>query len=352
MIDAVAGCSGVRVLHLIDPPEAVPVRGRPGPRACSELDAALCAAVIASTPQLDHEVLILGTDRAERWARAFGLPCESRVGVGPGVGRGRPAVRRFVRARSSFDALQAWSERTSHAIQGIPRAIGHATVAREMGGHCVIRSSDSGDANSLARSSFRDRLGVDPRDRLVGLVSWSGVPTDAAKGRWVCSLASTMGERSTLVMSDRSTGITRAMRMGEQINDRVGLVVLDGPVLPLIGLFDAALCVDLPSSPEDLARAEALAHATRGTPLAVGFRVDASRSCESGSVELDVHSATRAGAPSLGEALARALADSEGSRDRGGGAPACVSAQCAHRMLTLWQGMSTTGGDRAREGAA
>ncbi len=203
----------MRVLHLIDP-------SGPGGGACT---LKLAADVLASTPEVHHEVLVIGNGRHVAQARRCGLEPRGRMGAPlnrPGLALGalRGLLRSEERDSGSYDFVHAWTLTSAgaalragarrvlvtaaaaapldHADRGRLRraeviGLGPGAARRLAAAGVPVRGAlpvvaDRGAIDFDQRPLLRQEWGVDETCFVVGLL---GDPPGAADGEFAISAA-------------------------------------------------------------------------------------------------------------------------------------------------------------------
>jgi hypothetical protein len=313
-----------RVLHVIEPGSSL---------ACSGSDAACLwlLTLIAQTPGLCHDVLVLGTQRDEEHLLALGIDTTDRITPlrGDPVLASR-ALERFIACRGGADATLAWTTRAGDALRaarapnlrlaslavaaGPGAGVKREESARESDplpagakGETPSRSpeaqaTEQGDigrmtgpdempappseADAHARSGvwplpprvhgrddLRRALEIEDHEVVIAFISDRPEHTDPRVLIWAIDMLRLIGVPATALASSRAPAMTPARRMMPMARMGVGLIEVDGPTTPFMPACDILIAVGasrrMPGAPEVTAPAALLARAAlvQGSPV-------------------------------------------------------------------------------------
>jgi len=338
-----------RVLHLIDPPRPLlePGRAGSGEPVVGEPEALLCRAVMSALDEVEHTALVIGNRDAERWAQAFELPGRDRLcAPSEAIGVACRAVRRFVGLRGPFNAIQAWSDRSARVAAEVARRSRlPVRVAppptRALGAERELPRIAHPRA-PIDRHRMRAELGIEARDRVIALIAREDRLADAFEARWILGLTSRMGVPATLLVARTHRDVARAIDIHRIASEDCGLVVVDGPVLPILPACDGALCVD----PEPGPRETPWARLVLASAAAGGLPCAAKRWAHERLGHPAPLCANHETAPAVAQALSSALESPSAAAPRIAEGPNDVPDGLRARLLASWGVAPTPADDR------
>lgn len=252
-----------RVLHLLAPPPTGP-----------GLDGATlaCAAALRRTPDHAHTVCILGAGEAETRAADLGLPTPDRI-VAP-LGRTALALsglRRFVRDRGPFDAVQCWTKGIETTAR---RACGPTARILPLPSAHVLAAAAADSDSRTDRASARITLELDEHDFAVALLADPPSAGDARQFIFLVGLLDIAGTTICGLVDARSASLPRARRFHARAQINWRLLVTRRAIPSLIAACDAAAVVARPTDTHAPPPAAliAAAHAT-GVPVVAATRI-------------------------------------------------------------------------------
>ncbi|MCL4742463.1 MAG: hypothetical protein KJZ54_09710 [Phycisphaerales bacterium] len=221
-----------RVLHLLTPPPTG--HGLDGATIA-------CAAAVRRTPAFKHTVCIVGAGEAETRCADLGLRTTDRI-VAP---LGRPALalnglRRFVRDRAPFDAVQCWGADLGTTAR---RACGPMTRILPVPPAHVLDAAAADGGARADRAAARHALELNDREFVVGLLADPPTTGDARRFIFLIGLLDIAGTTICGLVDARSAWLARARRFHARAQINWRLLVTRRPLASLIAACDAAAVV-------------------------------------------------------------------------------------------------------------
>ncbi len=262
-----------RILHLItafDPalhgPDAAPSRWRGVEHAPDDCSAVAASIAISLTPQIKHEVLIIGGSRIRDRLARLGISSPNRICPLWGLpAAGARALRRFLHARTAYDAIQPWDDRLARMIPPTARAwavpsIEELTRLLAMSSRTLAPFPAPSDDPLLLQETAAHA------GRLPVVLFGADPPCagDAASLFRVIGLADKSGERFALVLPRGVRGARRATRLHRDAQIKGPLILTDRSPVEWLSTADVVLTVAVRGGREGLLRALAQA---RGVPV-------------------------------------------------------------------------------------
>ena len=228
----------LRLLHLLTPPPT----GR-------GLDSATlaCAAAVRRTTEHAHTVCIVGGSGAETRCGELGLRTTDRI-VAP---LGRPALalnglRRFVRDRAPFDAVQCWDAGLETTAR---RACGPTARVLSVPSPGVLAAAAADAGAQTDRADARHALELDEDDFVVALLADPPTTGDARQFIFLIGLLDIAGTTISGLVDARSASLARARRFHARAQINWRLLVARRAVPSLIAACDAAAVVARATDP-------------------------------------------------------------------------------------------------------
>jgi len=246
----------VRSVHLFDPGGAGWVAG-----------AALRAIQMRASEGSREACVLVGGDRAERDARAYGVRWDARVALPTGrAWMGWRRVRAELRGAGRPDRMRVWSDGTERLAR---LAFPDAVVVREMRGGSVSAAADAAQYAGRTRASFLARWRLPPSTSLVGVLADADGSVPCADVSFLLGVLTLAGWPATAVVWRGSAhGVERAERMIRAQGRRWRIIVEDEPLPRWIGACGVGVALDASGEcPASIAWGVA-----RGTPLVVERR--------------------------------------------------------------------------------
>ncbi|MCW5777228.1 MAG: hypothetical protein KIS87_12390 [Phycisphaeraceae bacterium] len=218
------------------------------------------------TPHLKHTCCIIGAGEAEARAADLGLPTPDRI-VAP-LGRSSlalSAIRRFLRDRRPFDAVQCWTAGIEATAR---RACGPMTRILPLPSPRVLSAAAADAQTRSNRADARRALELTEQDFVVALLADPPNTGDARQFIFLIGLLDIAGATICGLVDARSASLARARRFHARAQINWRLLVSRHAVPSLIAACDAAAVVSRATNSHDKPPTEliAAAHAS-GVPV-------------------------------------------------------------------------------------
>ncbi|HRQ72302.1 MAG TPA: hypothetical protein PLU35_04655 [Phycisphaerales bacterium] len=228
----------LRVLHLLSPPPTG--HGLDGATIA-------CAAALQHTADHAHTICIIAGGEAETRCAELGLRTTDRI-VAP-LGRATLALnglRRFVRDRGPFDAVQCWSAGIEATAR---RACGPMTRILPLPSAHILAAAAADAGTHADRANARHALELDDRDFVVALLADPPASGDARQFIFLIGLLDIAGTTICGLVDARSASLARARRFHARAQINWRLLVTRRPLPSLIAACDAAAVVARATDP-------------------------------------------------------------------------------------------------------